>query len=162
MESVIDKVILDIGLMAATLESDGGFEESLPLKAVYFGDPGVIPGSLYPCATVEAISNTSDSESTGFDKRDLVVAITLHIDAREFFDSAADEATGDRALVRASFQVEKWFRRRAKRTLDGLQGVNNVSVQGTAYPRPQYRRPVITKSSRTTLLVRKSYARVLD
>lgn len=162
MESIIDKLISDIAQMAETPEADGGFQESLPLKAVYFGDPGVIPGSLYPCATVEAVTNESDSESTGFDKRDLVVAITLHIDAREFFDSAADEATGDRALVSASFQVEKWFRRRTKRTLDGLEGVNNVSVQGTSYQRPQYRGPVITKSSRTTLLVRKSYARVLD
>jgi hypothetical protein len=160
MEKVTDKIISEVQALSEMSLEDGGFAESLPLKAVYFGDPGLIPQSLYPCATVEPLVTDPEHQTTGADFDELSVVITLHIDARDYFDHNADEAIGDRALVVASGALRRWFRRRSKRTLDG--DVTSLEVRGTAYPRPMVRGSVITKSSRTTLVVEKGYARVLD
>lgn len=161
MEEVIDKLISEVHVLSETSLSEGGFAEVLPLKAVFFGDPGMIPASLYPCATVEAVLDRSAEETTGADRRDLDIAIGLHIDAREYFDKEVDEASGDRALVEATHALVRWFRRRSKRTLDSQEGVINVQVEDTQY-RAYARGQVITKSSRTTLRIHKAYARVLD
>lgn len=161
MEDVVDRLVEEVKALAETPAAEGGFAEALPLKAVYFGDPGIIPASLYPCATVDPVMDSEEDETTGADRRELMVEIGLHIDARDYFERDADEASGDRALVQATFALGRWFRRRSKRSLDGLTGVINVRV-GDAQYRASARGSVITKSSKTTLRIRKGYARVLD
>lgn len=159
MEEVVDKIIEEIASLNDLAQSEGGLADLLPLKAVYFGDPGVIPASLYPCITVGPQTDAPNGGSTGYDTRDLRIELQVLIDARQYFDSDADEALGDRMLVQATFAVTRWFQRRSKRTLDGT--VQNLTVGDTDY-RAQMRGNVVSKSSRTTLTVRKTYARVLD
>lgn len=159
MEDVIDKIIEEVGQVNLLDEADGGIADILPLQAIYFGDPGIIPASLYPCVTVSPDLDDPEGETTGYDKRALRVHVSLHIDARQYFDASADEAMGDRMLVKATFALTRWFRRRSKRTLDGL--VIDTAVQDTAYRQLQ-RGNIPAKSSRTTLVVRKTYARNFD
>lgn len=161
MEDLIDRIIAEITEMSQRTSDEGGLSDILDLRAVYWGDPGLIPQSLYPCVTVEPVDDDPQSETTASDKRIHRIVVSLHIDARAYFDSSVDEATGDRTLVVAAAKVMDWFRRRSKRTLDGMTGVHNVTVGSVAY-RAQERGPVITKTSRISLGVSRSYARVLD
>lgn len=161
MEDLIDKIIAEITSLSEKTAAEGGIADYLELRAVYFGDPGIIPQSLYPCCTVEAVDDDPDSETTSADRRDHRIVVSLHIDARNYFDSGVDEATGDRMLVQATSVIRDWFRRRSKRTLDGMTGVHDLSVGNVAY-RVQNREPVITKTSRISLGISRSYARVLD
>jgi len=159
LETVADKIIQELKDLNEKPSAEGGIADVLPLTAVYFGDPGLIPASLYPAVTVEPASDDSEGETTGYDKRDLRLNLSIHIDARQYFDANADEAIGDRMLVQVTSLVLANFRRRSKRTLDGT--VTNITVGPTQY-RTQQRGNVISKSSRTTLIVRKNYARTLD
>lgn len=159
MESVIDKIIEEVAIVNSLEQSEGGISDLLDLQAIYFGDPGIIPASLYPCVTVSPDLDDPEGETTGYDKRALRIHLSLHIDARQYFDANADEAMGDRMLVQATFALTRWFRRRSKRTLDGL--VIDTSVQDTTYRQLQ-RGNIPAKSSRTTLVVQKTYARNFD
>lgn len=159
MEQVIDKVIAELGTMVVTPASGGGIEDILPLKAIYFGDPGIIPASLYPCAVVEPDDSDPQGGTTAADKRDLVVEVSLLIDARDYFDSAVDEAGGDRLLVQSVAKLERWFSTRRNRTLDGT--VHNCAVGRIRY-RKRERGVVFAKEAGTTLHIRKSYPRTLD
>lgn len=156
MEDIINAVIAEVEAFAQTQSEDGGCADILQLNAVYFGDPGIVPVRMYPCAMVDASSETPISESTGHDRRKLSLIVSLNIDAREYFDKDADEALGDRALVRASFALGRWFRRREARTLGGL--VLDTKVEDIDFT-PIQRGPVITKSSRTTLVIDRTYPR---
>lgn len=161
MEDVTDKIIEEVKTLSQMTAVEGGFSDIVSLQAVYFGDPGLVPVSMYPCVTVEPEDEDTDEETTGYDKRTLRVSVSVHIDAREYFEASEEEASGDRQLVQATSAIGAWFRRRSKRTLDGMAGVHNLSVESVAY-RVQARGPVITKTSRTTLVINRSYARVLD
>ena len=156
-ENIIDALIEEIKECAQVLEADGGFADVLELKVVYFGDPGIIPQSLYPAATVDLRTDQYDGESTGTDKHSFPVAVSLHIDAREYFEKDADEATGDRALVRATFNLSRWFKRRDKRTLGGK--VLDIKVEDSQYS-PDVRGNVVVKTSQTILVVYKNYLKV--
>lgn len=159
MEEVVDRLIEEVSALNDIPSAQGGLADLLPLKAVYFGDPGVIPASLYPCVTIGPQMDAPTGGSTGYDTRDLRIELQVLIDARQYFDSNADEALGDRMLVQATFALTRWFQRRTKRTLDGT--VQNLAVGDTDY-RVQERGNVVSKSSRTLLIARKTYARVLD
>jgi hypothetical protein len=159
METVVDKIRDEVAVLNDLPVAEGGLADLLPIKAVYFGDPGIIPASLYPCITVGPDRDTEQGGSTGMDNRDLYIELQVLIDARQYFETNADEAMGDRMLVQATSVLTRWFQRRSKRTLDGT--VQNLAVGDTDY-RVQERGNVISKSSRTTLIVRKTYARVLD
>lgn len=156
-EDIIDFIVDEVKECAQTLASDGGFADVLELKAVYFGDPGVIPGRLYPACTVDLRADEYEGESTGTDKHHFPVSVSLHIDAREYFEKDADEATGDRALVRATFNLSRWFKRRDKRTLDGR--VLDIKVEDSQYS-PDVRGNVVVKTSQTILVVYKNYLKV--
>ena len=160
MEQVIDRVIVEVKALTELPASEGGIADILPLKAVYFGDPGIMPVSLYPnvCVGPSDDDDSEGGETTGSDQRTLSIDIILNLDARDYFDTDEEEASGDRALVQAASAIGRWFRRRDKRQLDGLAGVRDVTVAGTQY-RPMQRGQVITKSSRTTLHVTKNYLR---
>jgi hypothetical protein len=158
MEAVVDAIIGQVEAFLQAPVDVGGLDGKLDIKAIYFGDPGVLPVSNFPCVTVEPESNRPVGESTGFDKRELTVYVGIHIDAREYYDTDADEATGDRMLVEASEALSTWFRKREVRQLDGT--VQDLSVQETVY-QPIRRGPsIISKSSRTTFAIRKQYLRV--
>ena len=157
LEDILDLIVEEVKQCAQTLDEDGGFADVLELKAVYFGDPGIIPGRLYPAATVDVRSDDADGESTGYDRHKFPVAISLLIDAREYFEKDEDEATGDRALVRATFNLSRWFRRRDKRILDGA--VLDIKVSDSQYS-PDVRGNVVVKASQTILVVYKNYMKV--
>jgi hypothetical protein len=156
-EDIIDFIVDEVKACAQTLFDDGGFADVLDLKTVYFGDPGVIPARLYPACTVDLRSDEGAGESTGTDKHSFPIAVSLHIDAREYFEKDSDEATGDRALVRATFALSRWFKRRDKRTLDGR--VLDIDVTDSQFT-PDARGNVIVKTSQTILVVKKNYMKV--
>lgn len=166
MEYVIDKLIEEVKTLAELPASAGGFSESLPLRAVYFGDPGIVPISLFPCAFVEPSTDAPQSETTGTDRRTFLVQIALAIDARAYFDKTVDEASGDRALVRASSALKAWFRRRAKRDLDDLDGIVDLKVRETNFRKVRRGttelNSIFTKEAVTTLVISKTFQRVLD
>jgi hypothetical protein len=161
MEDIIDKIIAEIEWLSGNTVEDGGFGEEFELKAVYFGDPGIIPQSLYPCAVVVPDVTDPTSQSTGWDQRTIDIDIGLLLDAREYFDASVDEANGDRMLVRASEVLAAHFQRRSKVTLDNMNGVVRLAVGATTY-RVQERGGVIAKASRTVLTVQRNSLRVLD
>ena len=159
MEIVTDKIITELKYLADTTADASGISDIIPVQAVFFGDPGIIQQSLYPCITVQPESEEPAGETTGYTKRRLTISVSLLIDARDYWDASVDEAIGDRALVQASYNIAQWFMRPAKRQLDQLQGVVDVAVEDTVY-RQQDRGSVAAKLSRTTLVVTKHYAKV--
>lgn len=159
MEVVIDAIRDEIKTLSETLSEDGGVNDILSIRAIYFGDPIIVPTDLYPCVLVEPNDDDDHAETTGYDKRLLKIRVTLMIDAREYFDASVDEATGDRLLVQATAKIAQWFRRRSKRTLDGR--VMDTKVLNIDY-RKQERGAVAAKASQLHLLIEKVYARVLD
>jgi hypothetical protein len=159
MEVVIDKIIEEVKLFIETPEAEGGVSDILPVQSVYFGDPGYIPVSLFPAITVEPVDDRPTGGSTGFDERELQIAVSFNIDARIFYDSNEDEASGDRMLVRAAFLLRRWLERRSNRTLDGY--VSNIEVEEVEYLR-YLRGEIVTKTARTTLVATKRYPRTLD
>ena len=159
MEALIDKLIGEIQSASEATQAEGGFADLLPIASIYFGDPGVIPASLYPCITVEPDWSGPLAGTTGYDTRELRVIMSVHIDAREWFDSNSDEAMGDRILVQVVEILHRWFQTRANRTLDGT--VRNVEVTEIEFL-ARDRQTVIAKTARMTLVVTKNYSRVLD
>jgi len=158
MEAVVDKVISELTTLKDTTSADGGCSDILTIEAVYFGDPGVIPVTSYPCFLVQPLRDRPDKETTGYEVRDLEVLITLLIDAREFFDTTPVEATGDRQMVQVIERVRQWFRRDSNRSLDGLAGVREVKVTAAEY-NVQVRGGVVAKAATATLLVNKQRSR---
>lgn len=160
MELVIDKVLRELRTFAETPVEDGGMSEVMDIEAFYFGDPGILPVYNYPAFLVQPIRDVPESETTGYEIRNLEVLISLVIDAREFFDKDTEEATGDRQLVQAALALRKWLRTVANRHLDGEAGnVREVTVSDTNYM-VEARTPVIAKSAQLTLTVNKQYAKV--
>lgn len=157
MEAIIDGVIAEIQTLTELPSSEGGLSDVLELKAIYFGDPGVIPVSLYPCATVEPDDTVPESKTTGYDTLVNRVVVSFHIDARNYFDTGADEAMGDRMLVKAASLLRLWFAKTSVRTKEGSW--RSVEVEDTAY-RARNRETTVAKSARTTLTVHKNYVRV--
>lgn len=157
MRVTIDKLVERVGVFTETNKANGGIKDVLEIKAIYFGDPGIIPVSNFPCMTVEPDLKSPSGENTGMDKRSLDIVIGIHIDAREYYDQDADEATGDRMLVDATEALEAWFRGRDERQLQGT--VQDVAFAGTSYQPIRRGTTVISKSSRTNFVVRKNYMR---
>lgn len=158
MEEVTDKIVSEITLFHETPQADGGCQDILEIAAVYFGDPGVIPVNSYPCFTVQPEQDVPVSETTGYEVRDLRLLITLLIDARDFFNADALEATGDRQIVRTMGLLRKWLRRTANRRLDDMEGVREVQVASTDYL-VQVRDEVVAKSAQISLTVNRQYRR---
>lgn len=159
MEETIDKVIEEVKTFVETPYAEGGISDIMPVQSVYFGDPGYIPVTLFPSITVEPVDDMPSGGSTGWDERELQIAVSFNIDARLYYDSTEEEASGDRMLVRAAFLLRRWLERRSNRTLDGL--VSNVDVQETEFLR-FLRGEIVTKTARTMLVATKRYARTLD
>lgn len=158
MEAVTDKIIAEVTLWSQTVEADGGAADVLPLNSIYFGDPGVLPVFAYPAVTVQGTTDIPESETTGYEVRDLTVLVSILIDARDFFDSSVEEATGDRVLTRAAASLRRWLRRESNRQLDGLEGVREVKVLSTEYV-PQVRGEAVVKAAQLTLVINKQYQR---
>jgi|SRR5687768_18314672 len=157
MEQVVDKVIRELDIFRQASQVDGGIAGIMDIEAIYFGDPGILPVYNYPAFTVQPLRDAPDSETTGYEIRNLEVLITLVIDAREFFDKDVEEATGDRKLVQVAFALRRWLRSVANRQLDGEAGpVREVVVSDTNYV-AEARDPVIAKSAQVTLMVNKQY-----
>lgn len=157
MEALVDAVIEEVREITEKPSAEGGISDILEIQAIYFGDPGVIPVSLYPCATVEPDDDSPQDETTGYDTRVLRVVVSFHIDARNYFDVGADEAMGDRILVQAASLLRAHFSKRTVRNKDTKW--RDVRVLDTEY-RVRNRETAIAKSARTVLLVRKNYQRV--
>lgn len=152
MEQVIDKLISELTSFSASMSADGGCADVMKIEAIYFGDPGVIPERLYPAVFVQALRDVPSSETTGYEVRTLQIAVTFVIDAREFFDSTVDEASGDRAMTQVVDLFRNWIRRTSNRSLDSLDGVREVSVPSTDYF-AQKRGSVVAKTAQLTLNV---------
>lgn len=159
MEQVVDKLIRELEAFSQISSQDGGMADIMHIESIYFGDPGILPVYNYPAFTVQPVRDAPVSETTGYEIRNLEVLITLTTDAREFFESDVEEATGDRKLVQAAFALRAWLRRTANRQLDGEAGkVREVAVSDTNYV-AEARDPVIAKSAQLTLTVNKQYQR---
>ena len=156
MEEVIDRLIEEIKKLTSLTRADGGLADVLEVKSVYFGDPGIIPQSLMPCAMVEPIAESPDGETTSYDKRVVDISVLLMIDAREYFEVDASEAMGDRKLVQSAEIVSRYFRSQDKRQLDGL--VNDIKVNDTTYD-IQDRGNAIVKTARVNLQIMKAFTR---
>jgi hypothetical protein len=158
MEEVTDKLVSELGLFKDADSADGGCADILTIEAVYFGDPGVIPVNSYPCFTVQPEMDEPDSETTGYEVRNLRILITLLIDAREYFNASVEEASGDRKLVQTMGLLRAWLRRTANRRMDGLTGVREVAISRTDYL-VQVRDDVVAKSAQTNVTVNRQYRR---
>lgn len=158
MEEVTDKIISELTLFKDADSDSGGCSDVLDIEAVYFGDPGVIPVNSYPCFTVQPVDDAPDTETTGYEVRDLRILVTCLIDAREYFDASALEATGDRQLVKTMGLLQRWLRRTANRRLDGLSGVREVLIDRTEYL-VQVRDSVVAKSAQISVTVNRQYRR---
>ena len=158
MEQVTDKIVSELTAFKNADQADGGCADILTIEAVYFGDPGVIPVNSYPCFTVQPEQDVPVSETTGYEIRDLRLLVTLLIDAREFFDADALEATGDRQMVQTMGLLRAWLRRTANRRLDGLDGVREVRIESTDYL-VQVRDSVVAKSAQINMTVNRQYRR---
>lgn len=158
MEEIVDKVVAELETFASTPSEFGGVSDILPIEAVYWGDPGVMPVNAYPCFTVQPTRDVPEKETTSYEVRDNDVLVSLLIDARAFFDATPDEATGDRVLVKAMESARRWFRRDSNRSLDGLIGVREVKVTAVDY-NVQVRGVVIAKAAQMTLRVNQQRAR---
>jgi hypothetical protein len=159
VEAVIDKLVSELKTFKGLDEADGGCRDVLDIQAIYFGDPGLIPSDLYPCFTVEPTLDRPAGETTGYEKRDLQVSISVLIDSRQYFDASVDEAAGDRLLVKTMHNLRLWLRRTANRKLDNQPGVREVKVQQTDYM-GQVRGSVIAKTAQITVEVNKQYPKV--
>lgn len=158
MESVVDAIVAELEVFKDATASNGGCSDILGIEAVYWGDPGIIPVNSYPAFTVQPIRDLPQSETTGYEVRDLEVLITLLIDSRSYWDASVLEATGDRQLVQVMEKVRNWFRTDHNRSLSGLEGVREVSVSATDYM-VQVRGSVLAKSAQVTLTVNKQRQR---
>ena len=156
MEAVIDKILAEVTTFKDTPSAEGGCSDILPIEVVWFGDPGIVMSELYPCVFVEPISDVPESETTGYEVRDLEISVTILIDIREEFDATVDEADGTRKLVQTAERLRSWLRRVGNRQLDGLQGVREVRVTSTDYM-GQVRGSVVAKTAQITLLVNKQF-----
>lgn len=160
IEEVIDWVVADLTEFASADSADGGIADIVGDDIVVFwGDPGIIAVTNYPCFTVAPERGIPSGGTTASEHRDLTVLITFLIDGREFFDAASpEEATGDRTLVKVADALEARYVSKAKTLLDGMTGVRNAQVSGTQYT-PQPRGSVFAKSAELTLSVNKSRPR---
>jgi hypothetical protein len=156
MEAVVDKLITEVEAINALDEADGGIADILPIQAIYFGDPGLIPVSLFPAVTVEPDEDSDQTQTTGYDTLALTISVSFYLDARAYFEAGPDEALGDRKLVQAAAQMRRWLQRIEKRRLDGE--VLDVKVTQVEY-RKTYKGDVPVKVARLALLVRKNYPR---
>lgn len=151
-EEIVDKITDELSILSELDGEDGGLASIMIIEAVYFGDPGVIPVNSYPCFLVQPLRDAPNSETTGYEIRDLQVQITLLINASEFFEASVLEATGDRQLVQVIERVRDWFRRDSKRSLDSLAGIREVKATAAEY-NVQVRGGVIAKAAQVTLQV---------
>lgn len=156
MEDIIDRLIEEIKNLTSLTRADGGLSDVLEVKAVYFGDPGVIPQSLMPCVMVEPIAESPNGETTSYDKRFLEINLLVMIDARDYFEVDAEEAMGDRKLVQSAAIISRYFRSQDKRQLSGL--VNDIMVNDTTYD-IQDRGNAIVKTARVNLQIMKAFTR---
>jgi len=152
MENVMDVIVTELELFKDTDADQGGCADILAIEAVYWGDPGILPVNSYPAFLVQPVRDVPDIETTGYEVRDLEVLITLVIDSREYWDTNALEATGDRTMVQVMEKVRNWFRTDHNRSLRGLSGVREVKASATDYM-VQVRGTVIAKSAQVTLTV---------
>jgi hypothetical protein len=158
MEAVIDKLSSELSSFMGVAAAYGGCYDTLPIQAVFWGDPGIIPAFDYPCFVIEPVRDSPLSENMGSERRELEVTVQLLQDARDDFNASANEANGDRKRVQTMGNLRKWLRRLANRQLDGQEGVLDVKVTNTDYT-GQVRGSVIAKSASITLLVQKQYSR---
>ena len=154
-ESVVDALVASLKEFEAADAAEGGCADILRIEMTYFGDPGVIPPDFMPAFMVQPVQDAPGAQFTetlGYEIRDINILITLIVDARLYFDASADEADGDRKMVQVMDALSKWLRVRARRRLDGLAGVRDVSVQRTDYF-VQVRGTTISKSAQLTVAV---------
>lgn len=159
MEDVVDAIIAELTTLNQTDSDQGGIADILPVEAIYWGDPGIIPVNSYPAFLVQPVRDQPDIETTGYEVRDLEVLVTCLIDSRSYWDATVLEATGDRKLTQVMERVRNWFRTDSNRHLDGLSGVRELVASNTDYM-VQVRGSVIAKSAQVTFTVNKQRERV--
>lgn len=156
MEQVIDKLISEMDALAATAD----FRNVMDLRAdCHFDDPGLVMHNEYPYMYVAPLSDSPGGETmglTGYDIRTMTLQIGVVVDVADFFDATVSELPATRELVQASALIRKRLRQLSKRTLDGLSGVRNVSVEQTNYV-PDLRENTFVRVAVTTITVERQY-----
>lgn len=158
VEAIVDKIVAEVTLFSQTPEASGGCSDIIPVAAVYWGDPGILPVNSYPAFTVQPLRELEDIETTGYEVLDLEVLVTLLVDSRDYWDADVLEASGDRKMVQVIKHLRRWFRKDSNRSLDGMAGIREVRTSATDYM-VQVRGSVIAKSAQVTLTVNAQYQR---
>lgn len=160
VEAIVEKVVNEVTLFTETPEANGGCSDIIPVAAIYWGDPGILPVNAYPALTVQPIRELEDIETTGYEVLDLEILLTLLVDSRDYWDADVLEASGDRKMVQVVENLRRWFRKDSNRSLDGMAGIREVRTSATDYM-VQVRGSVIAKSAQVTLTVNAQYQRQL-
>jgi len=155
VEVVLDKVKSELNDLAA----NGALHEILEIKDVHFGDPGNIPVHMYPFIVVEPSTDELDSETTGYEIRNLALTITVFIIAPDHYNPDEPEASGDRVLIQAATEIRKWFMRYSNRRLDWMPDVRHVVVPRIVYDIPPRRGITRVKTATVEMTVQKQYSR---
>lgn len=161
MEEVLDAIIAQLNIIKDRVYAEGGFRDEIPIEAVWFDDPRILPAESYPFIYVAPGTSRKTGEQTGFIDRTLTIQIGLLVDPREFYDAEeVTETTASREMLRTVDAIERHFERKTLRLPDGLaDNTKNVEVGETVYTQ-QLRGDLYGRSALITLNVDKRYPRL--
>lgn len=156
MEDIIDKVIAEL----EELREEDDFIEAINVtSSIKWDDPMIVTIGEYPYIYVAPVSENPKAETAGragYDVRYCTIQIGIVVNAADYFDPMVAESPGARPLVVAADLISARLRRLSKRRLDGLEGVRNVVVEGTAYA-PDIRNGAFVKMALTTITVERQF-----
>lgn len=156
MDEIIDAIIAELDSLRVTEEFSFTIDVTSPVK---WDDPMLVTVDEYPYIYVAPVSDEPMAETAGragYDIRRHTIQVGIVINAADYFDPLVSEVPGARPLVVAADLIRARLRRLTKRRLDGLSGVRNVVVQGTAYG-PDLRNNTFVKMALTTITVERQY-----
>lgn len=156
MDEIIDAIIAELDSLRVTEEFSSAIDVVSPVK---WDDPMLVTVDEYPYIYVAPVSDEPMAETAGragYDIRRHTIQVGIVINAADYFDPLVAEVPGARPLVVAADLIRARLRRLTKRRLDGLSGVRNVVVQGTAYG-PDLRNNTFVKMALTTITVERQY-----
>jgi hypothetical protein len=159
MSDVLDKLVDELTDFIAADAEDGGLVGIINIASVQKGDPGWMTADEYPYAMVQVAPKAPKSETmgrAGWDVLSHEYLITIMVDATEYYDPDTVGNDAEGPLEDAAIAMWLWFRRLAKRQLDGLVGVRNVTVGSVDFP-PDERGEVYVKRALLSLTVERQH-----
>lgn len=161
MEEVLDAIIAQLNILKDLDYDEGGFRDEIPLEAVWFDDPRILPAESYPFIYVAPGTSRKTGEDTGSITRTLTIQIGLLVDPRQFYDELeVTEISASREMLRTIDSIERHFERKTLRLPNGLaENTKMLEVGETAYTQ-QLRGDIYGRSALITLNVDKKYPRL--